>query len=377
MLQVGPLLEVLDKMREKYHELLIADRRYRINDVLANDKYEQMMMRKEYEYNMNVLAFHLQTVDVMPAFPYIAPFSATVPECCRVVRSFIEDSVSFLAYGGDIDYYEMVKMYLDKFLVTVVNEALLRLETACEYFAQHAAKLCGIPTRLVSHRELSAQATLRSSQAVAHETMIELVKSKVDECMAVSINWSPDEELGVVNDYDFLTTLPNDVYIYLQTIAQTSQNILPPTAFYKVISGVLEHVSRRIVESFLSEDVKRFNIFAVMGIDADLRKLEDFADENYQSSVQDRVPEAQPLKSFLAEARQIVNLFLATQPELYLDPAIRERNYYALDPKNIILIGEKFKDLPERMFGGGRGGGAVVAKKKLIDGLVKRLKDEA
>jgi hypothetical protein len=83
------------------------------------------------------------------------------------------------------------------------------------------------------------------------------------------------------------------------------------------------------------------------------------------------------LKSFLAEARQIVNLFLATQPELYLDPAIRERNYYALDPKNIILIGEKFKDLPERMFGGGRGGGAVVAKKKLIDGLVKRLKDEA
>jgi hypothetical protein len=135
---------------------------------------------------------------------------------------------------------------------------------------------------------------------------------EVDECMAVSINWSPDEELGVVNDYDFLTTLPNDVYIYLQTIAQTSQNILPPTAFYKVISGVLEHVSRRIVESFLSEDVKRFNIFAVMGIDADLRKLEDFADENYQSSVQDRVPEAQPLKSFLAKARPIVNLFLAT-----------------------------------------------------------------
>jgi hypothetical protein len=135
---------------------------------------------------------------------------------------------------------------------------------------------------------------------------------EVDECMVVSINWSPDEELGVVNDYDFLTTLPIDGYIYLQTIAQTSQNILSPTAFCKVISGVLEHVSRRIVESFLSEDMKRFNVFAGMGIDANLRKLEDFADENYQSSVQDRVPEAQPLKSFLAKARPIVNLFLAT-----------------------------------------------------------------
>jgi hypothetical protein len=54
--QVGPLLDVLDTMRDKYHELLLTDCRHRINDVLANDKYEQMVMRKEYEYNMNVLA---------------------------------------------------------------------------------------------------------------------------------------------------------------------------------------------------------------------------------------------------------------------------------------------------------------------------------
>jgi hypothetical protein len=156
-----------------------------------------------------------------------------------------------------------------------------------------------------------------------------------------------------VNDYDFLTTLLDDGYIYLQTIAQTSQNILSPTAFCKVISGVLEHVSRCIVESFLSEDVKRFNVFAVMGIDADLRKLEDFADENYQSSVQDRVPEAQPLKSFIAKARQIVNLFLATQPELYLDPTIRERNYYALDPKDISSLARSLRTYWRKCLVGG------------------------
>jgi hypothetical protein len=391
--QVGPLLEVLDTMRDKYHELLLADCRYRINDVLANDKYEQMMMRKEYEYNMNVLAFHLQSMDVMPTFPYIAPFSATVPDCCRIVRSFIEDSVSFLAYGGHIDYYDLVKRYLDKLLVTVLNEALLNLvrkptlgvshamqiaanmtvlETACDYFAQHAAKLCGIPTRLVEgpHGVLAAQATLRNSQAVAHDTMIKLVKSKVDEFMnlTMNINWTPDEQPQVANDY------LNDVYIYLQTIADTSQEILPPSAFYKVISGVLEHISRRILETILSEDVKRFNIYAIMGIDTDLRMLEAFADEK-QASVHDRVPGALPLKSFLAEARQTVNLFTATQPDLYLNPVIRERNYGALDPKNIILIGEKFKDLPEKMFGGGRGA-RVAAKKKLIDALLKRLKNE-
>lgn len=392
--QVGPLMEVLDKMRDKYHELLIADRRNRINDVLANDKYEKMMMRKEYEYNMNVLSFHLQTMDVMPAFPYIAPFSATVPECCRIVRSFIEDSVSFLAYGGHIDYYDLVKMYLDKFLVTVLNEALLRLvrnptlgvshamqiaanmtvlETACSYFAQHAAKLCGIPTRLVEgpHGALSAQTTLRNSQAVAHDTMIKLVKTKADEFMSLTmnINWTPDEQPQVPNDY------LDEVNVYLQTIAETSQEILPPAAFYKLISGVLEHIATRIMETLLSEDVKKFNLYAMMGLDIDLKMLENFADEKFQTVVYERVPGAQPLKAFLAEVRQIVNLFLATQPDLYLNPVIRERNYNVLDPREIIIIGEKFRDLPEKMFGAGRGG-KVVAKKKLIDALIKRLKSE-
>ena len=387
-------MEVLDKMRDKYHELLIADRRHRINDVLANDKYEKMMMRKEYEYNMNVLSFHLQTMDVMPAFPYIAPFSATVPECCRIVRSFIEDSVSFLAYGGHIDYYDLVKMYLDKFLVTVLNEALLRLvrnptlgvshamqiaanmtvlETACSYFAHHAAKLCGIPTRLVEgpHGALSAQTTLRNSQAVAHDTMIKLVKTKADEFMSLTmnINWTPDEQPQVPNDY------LDEVNVYLQTIAETSQEILPPAAFYKLISGVLEHIATRIMETLLSEDVKKFNLYAMMGLDIDLKVLENFADEKFQTVVYERVPGAQPLKAFLAEVRQIVNLFLATQPDLYLNPVIRERNYNVLDPREIIIIGEKFRDLPEKMFGAGRGA-KVVAKKKLIDALIKRLKSE-
>lgn len=394
MRQVGPLLEVLDTMRDKYHELLLADCRYRINDVLANDKYEQMVMRKEYEYNMNVLAFHLQNVEEMPAFPYIAPFSATVPDCCRIVRSFIEDSVNFLAYGGHIDYYDLVKRYLDKLLTNVLNEALLRLvrnptlgvshamqiaanmtvlETACGYFAQFAAKLCGIPTRLVEgpHGALAARATLRNSQAVAHDTMLKLVKSKVNEFMLLTlhINWTPDDPPQVGNDY------LNDVIIYLETLAETAQEILPLDAFDKVISGVLEHISNCIVSTFLSDDVKRFNINAVMGIDTDLRVLESFADDKYQSSRLDRLPGSFTLKSCLAEARQTVNLLTSNQPELFLNPVMREKNYNALDPKKVIAICEKYRDLPEKLFGARAT--RVVAKKKALDALVKRLKEQS
>lgn len=45
-------------MRDKYYEFFLVDCCYCINDVLVNDKLECMMMRKEYEYNMNVLVFY-------------------------------------------------------------------------------------------------------------------------------------------------------------------------------------------------------------------------------------------------------------------------------------------------------------------------------
>ncbi|KAJ7539673.1 hypothetical protein O6H91_11G104900 [Diphasiastrum complanatum] len=389
--QVGPLLDVLDKMRDKYHELLLNDCRRQINDVLANDKYEQMLMRKEYEYNMNVLAFHLQSTEIMPAFPYIAPFSATVPDCCRIVRSFIEDSVSFLSYGSHMDYYDLVKKYLDKLLISVLNEALLKLirnpslgmsqamqiaanmtvlERACSFFAEHVGRLCGIPMRLVDspHGILAAKDVLRKSQVVAHERMLELVKSKVDEFMALTahINWTPDDPPQNGNVY------LNEVIIYLETLTPSAQAILPIEAFDKWVKGVLNHISDCIINTLLSEEVRRFNVNAIMGLEADLRVLEAFADERFHNSGLDKLQSATNLKQSLAEARQLVNLILSNQPELFLNPVIREKNYNILDYKKVILIAEKYRDLPEKFF---RGGSKQAAKKKGLDALVRRLRD--
>ncbi|KAF5177639.1 Exocyst complex component [Thalictrum thalictroides] len=44
---------------------------------------------------------------------------------CRIVRSFIEDSVSYLSYGGRMSFYDVVKKYLDKLLIDVLNEEAL------------------------------------------------------------------------------------------------------------------------------------------------------------------------------------------------------------------------------------------------------------
>ncbi|EFJ08866.1 hypothetical protein SELMODRAFT_130996 [Selaginella moellendorffii] len=389
---VAPLLEALDRCRERYHELLLAERRASVHDVLANDKFEQMLLRKEYEYGMHVTAFGLQASDATPAFPYVAPFSASVPNLCRIVRSFTDDSVSFLSHaGGATDYYDAVRQYTDRLLSTSVAEALLRLvrsptlgmsqamqlaanltvlERACDFFAAHIARSCGVPPRLAA--PLQSRAVLRSSQAAAQERMLELVNSKIDDFMLLTahIDWTPDDAPDHGNAY------LNEVLIYLETLTPSAQAILPPHAFDRWIRGVLTHVSDCIVATFVSDDVRRFNVHSVMGVDADLRVLESFAHERFVSTPQlQGLGGGADLKSCLAEARQLVNLLLSNQPDLFLNPVIRERSYPALDFKKVMVVAEKYKDLPDRLFRGVVGGSKPVSKRKAFETLVKRLKE--
>ncbi|MBA0589874.1 hypothetical protein Gorai_018600, partial [Gossypium raimondii] len=254
---VGALLDVLSKHRDKYHELLLSDCRKQISEALAADKFEQMLMKKEYEYSMNVLSFQIQTSDIIPAFPYVAPFSSTVPDCCRIVRSFIEDSVSFMSYGEQLDFYN-VKKYLDRLLSEVLDGALLKLisssvhgvsqamqvaanmavfERACDFFFRHAAQLSGIPLRMVEKGK--RQFPLNKSRDAAEEMLSGMLKTKVDGFMTLieNVNWMTDEPSQGGNEY------VNEVLIYLETLVSTAQQILPPQVLKRVLQDVLSHIS--------------------------------------------------------------------------------------------------------------------------------------
>ncbi|KAE8660602.1 Exocyst complex component SEC15B [Hibiscus syriacus] len=301
---VDSLLYVLSKHRDKYHELLLSDCRKKIAEALAADKFEQMLMRKEYEYTMNVLAFHIQTSDVVPAFPYVAPFSSTVPDCCRIVRSFIEDSVSFMSCCGQLDFYDVVKKYLDQLLSEVLDGAILKvinssvhgvsqamqvaanigvLERACDFFFRHAALLSGIPLRTAERSR--RQFPLNKARDAAGDTLSAMLKTKVDGLMTLieNVNWMTDE----------------------------------PTQ------------AEKIVEALLSDSVKRINVNAIGGIDVDIQLLESFAD-NLATLFSEEGGKIQ-LKNALAESRQLINLLLSNRPENFMNPVIRERNYNALD----------------------------------------------
>ncbi|KAL2927713.1 Exocyst complex component SEC15B [Bienertia sinuspersici] len=383
---VDALLDVLSKHRDKYHELLLSDCRKQINDAVQNDKFEQMLMKKEYEYSMNVLAFQLQTSDITPAFPFVAPFSTTVPDCCRIVRSFIGDSVSYMSYGGQLDSYDVVKKYLDRLLSEVLDEALVKLiktgvfgvsqamqvaanmavfERACDFFFKHAAQLSGIPLRMADRGK--RQFPLKKARDAAEEMLAGMIKVKIDGFMSLmeNVNWMGDEPLQGGNEY------VNEVIIFLETLVSTAQQILPPRVLKRVLQDVMTHISDKIIHALLGDIVKKFNVNAIMGLDIDIQLLESFA-ESQSSILSDE--DANQLKSGLAESRQLVSLLLSNNPENFLNPVIREKTYSALDYRKVMNISEKLRDPSDRSFFATRGAKANP-KRKSLDALIKRLRE--
>ncbi|KAK8552399.1 hypothetical protein V6N13_120799 [Hibiscus sabdariffa] len=393
--EVSPILEVLDKSRDKYHDLLLEDCRQEIENIICNDSCDQMIVKKESDYDNNVLAFHLETSDIMPAFPYIAPFSSMVPDCCFIVRSFIKGCVDYLSYGLNSNFYDIVRKYLDNLLIDVLNEVVLNkvhspalgesqvmqlaanisyLERACNFFLQYAAQLCGIPVRSVDRPRagLTAKAILKTSRDEAYLALLTLVNSKLEEFMALTenINWTMEEIVQDRNDY------MTEVVFYLETLLSKGQQILPLDALYKVGSGALEHISSSIVAAFLSDSVKRFNANAVMLINNDLKMLENFADERFQSTGLSEVYRDGSFQGCLVEARQLINLLSSSQPENFMNPVIRQKNYNALDHKKVSIICDKFKDSADSIFGSlSNRNTKISSRKKSMDMLKKRLKD--
>jgi hypothetical protein len=294
-----------------------------------------------------------------------------------------------------MNVFDVVRKYLDKFLIDVLNATLLDtinsgsitvpqvmqiatniavLERACDFFIRHAAQLCGIPSRPVERPQaaLSAKAVLKTSRDAAYISLLSMVNKEIDKLMTlnVSVNWTPEETNQNGNDYI------HEVIIYLHSILTPAQQILPLDAMYKVGSGVFEHISNVIVAAFSNDGVKRFNSNAVINIEYDLQIIENFADERFYSAGLGEIYNDGSFKNCLIEARQLINLLLSSQAENFMNPSIREKSYCALDYKKVSAICDKFKESPDGIFGSLANKNAKQsARKKSMDVLKKRLKD--
>ncbi|CAI0398617.1 unnamed protein product [Linum tenue] len=272
------------------------------------------------------------------------------------------------------DTYEQMQHHRGVSQAMQIAANISVLERACDFFLRHAAQLCGIPARSVERAQasLTAKVILKTSRDAAYLALLTLVDTKLEEFMALTDNvqWTTEETPQNGNEYI------NEVVIYLDTLLSTAQKILPLDALYKVGCGALEHISNSIVGAFLSDTVKRFNANAVLSLNYDLKMLENFADERFHSTGLSEIYKGASFRSCLVEARQLINLLSSSQPENFMNPVIRERNYNTLDYKKVATICEKFKDSADSIFGSLSNRNAKQsAKKRSMEVLKKRLKD--
>ncbi|KAL2895814.1 Exocyst complex component SEC15A [Bienertia sinuspersici] len=305
---------------------------------VVGGQFSQMTDATHFLAIKDYMTLLLQTSEIMPAFPYVAPFSSMVPESCRVVRSYIKNIVGYLSSGGDMNLFDAVRKY-------AANVAFL--EKACDFFIKTASHLCGVPSRSMDHSRamLTAKVVLKTSRDAAYISLLSLVNSQLDEFMSLpNINWIPDD-------------VPDNGHEYMNEWA-------------------LEHISNSIIGAFLSDTVKRFNANAVMAIDNDLKILENFADERFESIGLSEEYKDGNFRYYLTEARQLIDLLLSSQPENFMNPVIRQENYHSLEIKKVAVICDKFKDSADSLFGSLSNRNAKASsRKKSLDVLKRRLRD--
>ncbi|KAJ8557128.1 hypothetical protein K7X08_002753 [Anisodus acutangulus] len=159
-----------------------------------------------------------------------------------------------MPHDGQLDFYDVVKKYLDRLLTKILDEALLKLinmsiggvtqamqmaanmalfECVYDLFFRHATQLLGIALRMAK-REMRLFPLTNCD--VTEEMLSGLLKKKGG------------------NEY------VHEMIIFLETLLSTAQQILPVQVLKRVLQDVMFHISEMIVGALLRESVKRFNV---------------------------------------------------------------------------------------------------------------------
>ncbi|PWZ55099.1 Exocyst complex component SEC15A [Zea mays] len=208
-------------------------------------------------------------------------------------------------------------------ITSILEEQFSRMRTANHFLLiKDYVTLLGAAVNKYGYRITQLIEVLEKSRDKYHQLLL------LEE-----VNWIAEEAPDNVNDY------MNEVLIYLETLVSTAQEILPLEALYKVVSGAMSHISDSIMTTLLNDGVKRFTVNAVLGIDIDLKTLEAFADDKFDST------------GCQIWGRKRLSGTVCSQPENFMNPVIRQRNYGSLDYKKLAIICEKYKDSADSLFG--------------------------
>jgi hypothetical protein len=418
---VSPLLNYLFTHRNHFEALLYSRLAADLREILKIEKFEPMAITDEKQYEEFVLAYNLEQnyhKNIHITFPTTMPFSLCVPLFIRVILMFIQDYYNFCQFlvNEQNQLYSTLIRAVDRALINEINSALntiidttpqLHISQAVQFSinAQTMADSCNFiqsyihtyieedfsqlsggnnqndskelisPQNLQSPQssgqqipENNAGSTLNSSFTLSAATifqqtrircedlLFELIDNKIDEFMSLcaGLDWTPNEANRGANDYI------NDLIAYLSTTLVCLQ-YLPDAVRSAVHFTSCKHISANLLTN-LANNVKKFNILAMINLDFDLSALENFANSCNIAN----------LVETFSELRQLVDLFLSGDIEAILQPSIKQGQYPHLSTGKLLRILEKYKDLG--LFAKVTNDNLKKIKRKNVENVIKKLK---
>jgi len=420
-LHVAPLQKAMEGISTHYEDALLRDSLRKMELSFSEDRFESLMIESE-QYQNQIAKFGLLVSHALPPkIPYAVPFSAFVPRACELALEYLEQLEAFLSSdtGSEVDsskIYHQVASGFDRLeregVIAPLRSFLNGAATGVAQAAQVAANVAALKASMgffTSHLQQVGQRLHLSSQTdaeltaipqlvdlgvQAEDTVEKLVAEKIDQVVmdfVAQLDWTPEQPSNAGDGSEMVHTMI--AYLNMTFIPLTT--LLPTSTVAMLYKSMIEEISVNVLNSILGE-IPSFNMFGILDFNSELSILEEFArtapvqglKESLQAQQLQVAVEQQEgdegltelaqrhgltdLSSHFAQLREFVDLMIANDLERITDPKVRELEYPNLAVGTLVLILEKYEEIPTSLFG--RSGSKQFPKRKVVDSVLKQLK---
>ncbi|KAF8067252.1 SEC15A [Scenedesmus sp. PABB004] len=395
--QVAPVTEVMLAGQARYHQLLAATLQAQLSAVVEADVLAELEITIEAQHAALVAEWGLPaqlegaapprkgaaapSVNGVPPLPYVAPFTACVPEALRLVRRFVADSVAYLRgltspgellpavlHQRDRMMAKVLVEVLSSKARSVANAEMLResMKAAANAWAIGEAldalddwtiaaarpDAGGAPpgpaaSRLSRARNRKAalasgalsgtvQAALRALQDSSERDVLRSLAGRIEQLLEGSRrgDWTPPEPLPMGQ-----SPWVDALLSFLQETFDAGLKLLPRPSMVRLMRRALAATGAAAVRAFGPDGgVRAFNLYAVEKLAANVAHIQRFAGRWGVDALGDE----------LAEPTQLCTLLLSGKLEDFVSPDVRRQRYAALEPGLVASALDRYKETPQQ-----------------------------
>nr|CAG4643743.1 EOG090X01NK [Lepidurus arcticus] len=384
---VNTMMELLQELRDHYHEVLMQRWVHVFREIFEEDNYHPMHVSTPVEYQNVVERFPFKDANLeASAFPKTFPFSSMVPRVYEEMGHFIEACLQFSQDLGlshtEVD--DMLRKSTNLLLTRTLSGCLsslikrpslsllqliqisintIYLENSSSHLEEFISKFTML-RRDTSHvARLQGRAMFRDVRSEAEQQIYEQMKRKIDEFLELSnYDWLLAEPSGQASSYLL------DLMAFLKSTFEAFTNLPAHVAQTACLSSC-QHIARTLIDMLMDDEIKQVSTGALHQVNLDVIQCEQFAASEPVPGFDDGA-----LLLCFADLRQLLDLFMAWDWSTYFhDYGQDGSKYLRVSPHRAVTLLEKLREADKKtMF-------SVLKKserdkKKLMETVLKQLR---